>query len=103
MKPIEEMSNEEIEEHLKFRAEHTQSQKETDKSATQGSATQDWLNKAQKQYLKNEEPVPVPKEYLWAGGAAGLAIIVTAWPALILGAILGAFAVFKAGCPNRRD
>ena len=59
----------------------------------------EYLAKA-KSEMQHREPVQVPKEYLWAGGAAALAIVVTAWPALILGAILGAFMVFKVGCNN---
>jgi len=53
------------------------------------------------------DPIQMPREFVWAIAAGGLAIIVTAWPALILGAVLGAMGMLKLGCKrnenNHRD
>lgn len=53
--------------------------------------------------LQSREPIQMPKEFVWAIAAGGLAVIITAWPALILGAVLGALGMMKLGCSQRRN
>ena len=50
--------------------------------------------------LISRQSITLPREILWAGGAAGLMLVITAWPVLILGVVLGAFGVARMGCPN---
>ena len=51
--------------------------------------------------IRNRAPVNMPREYVYAAAAGGAILILTAWPVLILGAILGGFAMMKLGCPNK--
>jgi len=54
--------------------------------------------------LSNRTPVTMPREYIWAAGAAGIVLIFITWPSLILGAIVGAFSIHKLGCPcNKKE
>ena len=53
--------------------------------------------------FQSREPIQMPREFVWAIAAGGLAVIVTAWPALILGAVIGALAIMKIGCSRNRD
>ena len=61
------------------------------------------LNKFVQSELSNRTPVTMPREYMWAAGAAGIVLILTAWPVLILGMVLGAFGMYKVGCPCNKE
>lgn len=52
-----------------------------------------------KAQLNNRQPMQVPREYVFAAAAGAIVLILSAWPVLILGAILGGFVVMKLGCP----
>jgi len=63
---------------------------------------QEWLK--QTEYYKEYEKHPmqpirksmnIPKEWVFAGCAAAAAIVLTAWPILVLGIIIGLFIQFK--------
>ena len=59
--------------------------------------------KSEKLKLKSKEPIQLPREVVYGADIGGLVLLITAWPVLILGAILGALGMMKIGCPlNRR-
>lgn len=60
----------------------------------------DFESSERSEVRQTTQQIAVPKEAVWAAGAAGLAIVVTAWPALILGVIVGGLIVGKIGCPT---
>ena len=76
-----------------------QAQQDVHLSSPMPNATSDRLNTFVKSELSNRTPVTMPREYIWGAAAGGMVLILTAWPVLILGAVLGAFGMYKIGCP----
>ena len=83
-----------------WQAEQTRQPGEVfDEASPMPNATSDRLNTFVKSELSNRTPVTMPREYIWGAAAGGMVLILTAWPVLILGAVLGAFGMYKIGCP----
>jgi len=90
-KPLDEMSKEELNEYIAYKWDREEEVPDPTPTPTPNL----------KDLLKETSPITMPREYVFAGIVGGAILLLSAFPAMILGAIAGVAIALNFGCTRK--